>query len=464
MVALRSRRLQAVLGAPLDALEATHLHGLVTAGVQESFDLDFKQALYGNSDKDRRSIAGDVAALANTGGGVIVLGVEEDDQARATAAPGVDITDAEVARMRQVIASLVAPMPQVDILTVVDPGAGEDAGDTVRGFIVLAVPRSPAAPHAVLINDALRFPTRNGATTRYLSEPEVATAYRNRFASAQRQVERVEEIEQEAIARLATDDHHAWVVVSLVPDLPGDLRLSEEVFRAFDAEARSRRPTVTDEGVRFLRTRVGRRRLLADGTGNYQAESRFVSAELHTDGSGVFALGVADLNSRERRMNPADSQPGEVRYQVLSDEAIAAGILSGLLLLGRHARDRAAAGGNALIRAQLAPVSAQRPATIGDARGHGFAESRTGEQFQLQAGVAEAAATVDDLAQPGPALVGAAALLLDEVGQAFGVSEMGQMTRDGRIRRRYWSTASGRPQQLVQWAQEYGVEVTDETI
>jgi hypothetical protein len=105
VVALRSRRLDSVFGASLDALEARHIRGLVTAGVQEAFDLDFKQTLYGRGDSDKRALAGDVAALANTGGGVIVLGVEEDDQARAKGTPGVEISDSEVGRMRQVIAS-----------------------------------------------------------------------------------------------------------------------------------------------------------------------------------------------------------------------------------------------------------------------------------------------------------------------------------------------------------------------
>ncbi|MCO1597419.1 ATP-binding protein [Micromonospora sp. RHAY321] len=459
MVALRSRRLESIFGTALDTLASHHIHALVTAGVQEAFDLDFKQTLYGGKDQEKRALAGDVAALANTGGGVIVLGVEEDDQARATKAPGVAISDAEVARMRQSIASLVAPMPAVDILTVPEPTTGVGDDDTQQGFIVVAVPRSPGAPHAVLINDGLRFPVRNGATTRYLSEPEVATAYRNRFASAQRQDQRIVEVEREAISRLAMDDNYAWVIVSLVPDLPGDMIL-QDAFRAWEMEIR-RRPTITDEGVGIHRTRVGRRRLLADGTSNYAAESRFVSLELHTDGSGAFALGISNLGSR-RATAQRGGEPDDSGHQVVTDEGIAAGIVSGLLQLGRHARDRAAAGGTALIRAQLHPVGESRPTTIGHTRFYGMGETRTGEQYQVRADPAEAAAAVDDLAQPGPALIEAGALLLDELGQAFGVPEMGQLTRDGRIRRGYWS--SSRQSEIVQWAEAYGIEVTEEGI
>ncbi len=86
---------------------------------------------------------------------------------------------------------------------------------------MIAVPRSPAAPHAVLVNEALRYPRRNGATTRYLSEPEVAAAYRERLAGARRQSTRISEVQREALERL-NPEGLPWVVVTLVPDLPGD--------------------------------------------------------------------------------------------------------------------------------------------------------------------------------------------------------------------------------------------------
>jgi hypothetical protein len=82
MVALRSRRLERLFGARLEQVTHAQVADFVTNAVAESYDLDFKGELYGRSDKERRDLAGDVAALANTTGGVIVLGIEEDDQAR----------------------------------------------------------------------------------------------------------------------------------------------------------------------------------------------------------------------------------------------------------------------------------------------------------------------------------------------------------------------------------------------
>ena len=72
---------------------------------------------------------------------------------------------------------------------------------------------------------------------------------------------------------------------------------------------------------------------------------------------------------------------------------------------------------------------------------------------------AEATAELDDLAGPSTVLTAAAAQLVNEIGQVFGVAEMGQLSRDGQIRRPYWSQ-----QQIIPWAEQNGIEVTNDTI
>src|SRR5690348_6346497 len=128
MVALRSRRLETILGTPLDDLQYHHLEGLVTNHVPEAFDLDFKRELYGNTDKDKLALAGDVAALANTAGGLLVLGIEEDRQARAIAAPGVAVSDGEIRRILQIVGYGVVPLPVFDPVPILKPG------ETGHGF------------------------------------------------------------------------------------------------------------------------------------------------------------------------------------------------------------------------------------------------------------------------------------------------------------------------------------------
>ena len=452
MVALRSRRLEALLSMSLDDLEGGYenVKELVDHRASEAFDLDFKRSLYGNGEKERHNLATDVAALANTAGGLLILGIEEDKQARATAVREVAISDDEMRRMLQIIGSLVVPLPIFDIIPVLKPGESD------QGFIVVAIPRSPLAPHAVIINQSLRYPRRNGTVTRYLSEPEVATAYRERLAGPQRQAARIEDIEREALQRL-NPSGLPWVVVSLVPDLPGELSIDSEVFRAFRNEVMGSPGAIVPTGAGFRRASVGPRRLLADGTMDRSPLASWAALELHTDGAGVYGICVLDLMGRRTSSElPTGGEPQLVRVQ---DEALVIAIMSGLLRLAQHAHDRAAAGGNVLVRAQIYPISPERPTGLGQTRFHGFLDDLGDHILTSPPPPAEAAAGLDGLTQAGPDLVAASALLVNQLAQAFGLAETPQISRDGQVRRRYWSGS-----QVITWAEQQGVEITDETI
>lgn len=442
MVALRSARLETIFGVRLEDLEASHITSLVKNQVSESFDLDFKSELYGGSDKDKRDLAGDVAALANTAGGVLILGVAEDDQARAESAPGVPLSDDEVGRIQKIVASGVAPIPVFDVLS------RADASTAGHGFIVIAVPRSPAGPHAVLVNQALRYPKRNGSDTRYLSESEVADAYRSRFAAAGQQVKRATQAEQEANAHLQRPGK-CWLMASLVPDLPGELVVDQRAWRTFQDEVIGKSPALLPPGASWTRVTVGRRRLAADGAPGSSPLATWQATELHDDGVGVFSV---DMQNYMRQLG--GNVPEDTRFMV-SDEEIVSSTLSIINFLARHARDRAAAGGNALVRMALLP---DVPVLLGQTRSFG---GRLGTQEITDFGEpVERLFSLDDLADEGPALVSAAYVLATDLFQAFGFSEAHQLTRDGQIRIRYWS-APLQPA-VKDWAGRAGVELTDE--
>lgn len=86
-------------------------------------------------------------------------------------------------------------------------------------------------------------------------------------------------------------------MVSLVPDLPGDLVVDVAALNAFRTEVVNKDPLVVRAGVYWTRVTVGRRRLVADSTLKDVAEACWLATELHGDGSGSFAVVVPDLNA-----------------------------------------------------------------------------------------------------------------------------------------------------------------------
>lgn len=95
---------------------------------------------------------------------------------------------------------------------------------------------------------------------------------------------------------------------------------------------------------------------------------------------------------------------------------------------------------------------------IGHTRFHGMSRTRSALALTEHIRAAETVASLDELAEPGPSLVAVAARLSDEIGQVFGISEMGQLTRDGEVRIPYWNL---RMQPGVKaWAEQHGILVT----
>jgi hypothetical protein len=444
---LRSRRLEKVLGAPIAELTSEHMRRLVEERVQETFDLDFKRDLYGYSDSAKRELAADVAAMANSGGGLIILGIDEDEHACAQAASGVLADDADVTRILQIVGSLVAPVPDIDVRVVMD---AESADKT--SYLLVAVDRSPAAPHAVAVDKGLRYPRRNGTTKRYLTEGEVADAYRSRLAGSAQVEKRLARVWEDGIARF-DELEQGWVAVALVPDVPGAMTLDKAAFEAFRDHwvYQSTDPSVLQPGITAQRAQVGQGRLTALG-GN-RGRTEWLCIDNYTDGAGFFARLAG-------RLGPAPSgAPAPIRFD---DEAIADGILSGLVTLAAHA-DAARASGTALLMAGVYGLG-RGGAFLCHSRGSFNLGGTYNEDDPLRSlpEPARGALPLDALIGGGRPVISLASGLCASIVQGFGVPDTHQFSAGGLARRLYF--VAGRQDAFTARVESHGFEWTDETV
>lgn len=330
-------RLTDVLGAPPSELGEQHLQALVENGVREDADLDFKESRYGNSDQERRDLAGDIAAMANDRGGLIVIGIRDENDVAVEATP-VELVDSEEGRLRQTTAGNLAPHVPFEIRVV---QASEDPG---RGYYLLIVPPSSLRPHAVRHARNLRYPRRDGTTTRWLSEAEVADMYSDRFRLATDQTEQMTGVLEEGLRAIDTSEG-AFLVVGHVPTTSGSIAIDLARLQAVVLWASDFGRVHWWRGF-FHQTpsaRAGARRIRVTTVFAADRPTTRPYAELHTNGCGFAAVRLFDARRR----------PGEGTGTWVLNEDLLLTVARTLHLLGRHASDNTGAWGDALVEAQV---------------------------------------------------------------------------------------------------------------
>ena len=95
---------------------------LIDNQVFEGKTLEYKSALPGNGDEDKKEFLADVSSLANTDGGDLIFGVFEDKkEIKADFGIEIENTDTEIQRLENIIRDGVSPRIDTD-LKVIDTG------------------------------------------------------------------------------------------------------------------------------------------------------------------------------------------------------------------------------------------------------------------------------------------------------------------------------------------------------
>ncbi|MEU7911282.1 AlbA family DNA-binding domain-containing protein [Microbispora bryophytorum] len=443
----RSPRLTTLFGAPPESATFEQLAALVGVdAAAEQEDLDYKLE-YKAGPEGTEDIAIDIATFANHRGGVIIVGMAEAN-ARPAVPKGVELTDALRRRILTAAADRIFPTPQFEMREVPDP---DSQGNPRRGLLLIIVPPSGNAPHAVInpgAKDKLAYPRRQGSRKVWLTESEVAAAYRRRFTAVADQRTRLANVETDAIdgiERLDRSDPGALLVVSLVPEVPGEFSINRDTYNRFRRENQEQELTVGSNALGELnQTGVGHRRLIASAPGGWHN----TRAELHSDGAGSLATQL-----------PAQAQSEtEVR---IWDSSIVMWVASALRYLARHSRDRTGASGVAATTATLLPY-----APMANARSElgGTAVIVTQGSFtgaRVYGGEPQKRATgqvdflLDDLADGGQSLAAATAALTGDLFQAFNIVDIVQISREGVLQRNGWDDREW--DRMRTWATRAGI-------
>lgn len=339
-------RLSSVFGVDVpDLLTVDAIDAAVERNEVEQIDLDWKEADY--PQHKGFELAKDVTALANTIGGILLIGVGEDGSGRATKSVPYVIPPNATERVEQILASKV--FPRLHGFSVREIPAGDGLG-----YLVIAVPQSGQGPHAVTDpkkGAGLHYPIRLGRTTHYLTEYEVAARYRDRYASQAQTVDHLDDIHRDGVSRIMMWVS-PWLTMSLTTAIKG-ARGTGAAAIAAEKDFLRRWPDIpialpeTTFGENNTYVVPGIRRAIAATSQTYAGRSKTPHAELHFDGSGFAATN--DASPAPATRNATDG-PDEIKQDLMEFR-----LLDLVLFLSRHAVECGASGECLLKAQQLLP-------------------------------------------------------------------------------------------------------------
>lgn len=290
------------LGVPPGRLTNDLLDAAVAAGVAETDDLDWKSELPPAKGLSTTDFPKDVAAMANSGGGVIVFGVKDEQKAATVRVDAGELSETYERTLRS--AAITAISPPVF-------GLGIDTVTSAVGAraVIVQVPASIDGPHLIYRGEYFGAPIRNNADTVWMKERQIEELYRARFDERRHSQEALDSLYQEAAAGRDTEIR-AWLIGVATPHVPRvGLQMTRDEARTVLATAAKlclryagRGGIHPIENVELNNPRPGLRRWICPNTA-ITSTSRWKEAwaSVHHDGSVsvAAAVGAGRLSATE---------------------------------------------------------------------------------------------------------------------------------------------------------------------
>lgn len=179
----------------LSSITQAHIEQIVADQTREGPHLDFKRDLpTAWNEAAKHEFLADTTAFANSGGGDLIYGIDEDGQAQASRVTPQVIhnVDQEIRRLQDFLLNLAEPrLPGVKVQAVKVSVAGTDGH-----VIVVRIPQSWAGPHRVKTNQ--HFFIRDGLRKRQLDVPEI----RSLFLRTENQTQKLNDFRTERLGKI----------------------------------------------------------------------------------------------------------------------------------------------------------------------------------------------------------------------------------------------------------------------
>jgi Putative DNA-binding domain len=325
-------RLHEHLGSPPGPVDFSMVRRCADDGLVEADDLDWKEKLPNQQDpRTPAEFAKDVAAMANTRGGLIIYGVAD----QPVAFKGIQEADANRDQYAQWVRNFVQPyLSGLDMYCL----AADDGSEAV---LVVDIPASELAPHSVHYEPTIDrarsqrssvTPYRDGAHTDWMAEHQIARAYAERLtrtAQWQESFNQLRDWTAESLdGRLGPGNALLLFVARPTRPIPrSSPRLDRAVAKQIIDEA-CRNPVITFEPkISVLQGLANERGNISVGLNAWvisnrrwegEYRPREVTAALHHDGSLVLVVNLSQHTLRD----PSDEEVGVVNLDAVEQACI----------------------------------------------------------------------------------------------------------------------------------------------
>ena len=459
------------LGNDLFRVVAEDLDQLILHNISERNDLEFKSRLWDCDDQSaprRRSkkdrgieLARALVQFANADGGLLIVGAAEGRNDNRETVSSFEPLSAKTklrSRIEDVVNSTVSPRLKFDFYFVAYR----------EGVVaVISVPPSISRPHAVREGVFDTYPIRSGSRKTYMREPEIASAYRDRFSELdwrtnhlEKTLSQARDVARRAPSYLGFGGRSAKLVIASVPDIKGLLHMSDELLKDYSEwtgaslawlprRRRSRGWSSATPGQFAIRFGARPERLE-----QWPLSYRDVhGASLSLDGSGWAIFDMTSYLSADRHN---DTSITTARFRTLT---LAVFSVAGLRLLGGHA-SRSEATGPLHLAAQLVASGGDDMGIAIDRQNMSRSYPAGDVRIVQETERVEMSFVPERLLSDGKELLECACSIGSEILRAFGIMVVPEISSDCQqvlaSPNKRWRLT------LDLWAEEYGIPVVEQ--